>query len=234
MASIKFGGGITAMSGSIAGNTFARNRFGYYSRARTKPVNPRSAGQSQMRNLMAYLAEVWHEVLDATMRAQWESYAAAISKKNRLGETIKLTGFQHFIGGNSLRMQNGLALVQDGPDELSLPPKDQTWGVIGSSNSQLLKVTFDPTADWAAEIGGALIVNEGRPQLVTRNFFNGPWRRSGAIYGIVDPPLTTYDITPVFPLILGQKIWVTGRVVRLDGRISEKFVASCVVAAAFP
>jgi len=234
MALIKFGGGITAMSGSIAGNTFARNRFGYYSRARTKPVNPKSPHQSQMRGILSYLAEAWHEILDDTMRGQWETYAAAISKKNRLGEGIKLTGFQHFIAGNSLRLQNGLALAEHGPDELSLPPTDKSWAVIGSSNSQLLKVTYDPTADWAKEVGGALIGFEGRPQLNTRNFFNGPWQRTGGIYGIVDPPITTYDFTPVFPLITGQRIWVAGRIIRLDGRISTRFVADCVVEAAFP
>ncbi|GAI58374.1 unnamed protein product, partial [marine sediment metagenome] len=39
MALVKYGGGITQMSGSIAGNTFARNRYGNYVRSRTKPIN---------------------------------------------------------------------------------------------------------------------------------------------------------------------------------------------------
>ena len=44
MALVKYGGGIIQMSGSMAGNTFARNRYGNYMRARTKPVNPNLSG----------------------------------------------------------------------------------------------------------------------------------------------------------------------------------------------
>ena len=59
MALIKYGGGIVDMSGSIAGNTHARNRFGNYMRARTKPVNPNSDRQVAIRAIVSYLAEFW-------------------------------------------------------------------------------------------------------------------------------------------------------------------------------
>ncbi|GAH50296.1 unnamed protein product, partial [marine sediment metagenome] len=48
MALVKLGGGIVQISGSIAGNTFARNRFGNYMRSRTKPVNPNSTRQTDI------------------------------------------------------------------------------------------------------------------------------------------------------------------------------------------
>ncbi|GAH28464.1 unnamed protein product, partial [marine sediment metagenome] len=38
MALVKYGAGIIQMSGSIAGDVHARNRFGNYIRPRTKPV----------------------------------------------------------------------------------------------------------------------------------------------------------------------------------------------------
>jgi len=60
MALIKFGAGIVQMSGSIAGDVHARNRFGNYVRPRTKPVNPHSIRQEAARAVVSYLAEYWH------------------------------------------------------------------------------------------------------------------------------------------------------------------------------
>ncbi len=97
MALIKFGGGVVQMAGSIAGNVFARNRYGNYARARTKPVNPNSARQVVIRAAIAYLTQHWNGTLTPAERTAWNSYAAAVTMKNRLGENINLTGFNHFI-----------------------------------------------------------------------------------------------------------------------------------------
>lgn len=61
MALIKYGAGVVQMSGSIAGDVHARNRFGNYTRPRTKPVNPQSARQTAIRAIVAYVAEIWRE-----------------------------------------------------------------------------------------------------------------------------------------------------------------------------
>lgn len=233
MALVKFGGGITAMSGSIAGNTFARNRFGYYSRSRTKPVNSNSAGQTQMRTILAYLAEAWHEQLSAAQRTAWETYASAIAMKNRLGETIKLTGFQHFIRSNSLTLQQTNAMVKDGPTLLSLPDKDPTLAITASAATQLISVTFDNTLWWAQSPNRFLALFQGRPQLATRNFFNGPWRRTGAIAGAGTPPTSPQTKTAVFTLVAGQKTWLYARACGsgTDCRVSEPMEVNCIVGA---
>ena len=101
MALVKYGGGIVQASGSIAGTTHARNRFGNYVRARTKPVNPNSASQGAVRTALSYLAMIWASLLTAAERTSWNTYAAAVAIKNRLGETVYGTGFNHFIGWNS-------------------------------------------------------------------------------------------------------------------------------------
>jgi hypothetical protein len=227
MALIKFGGGITAMSGSIAGNTFARNRFGYYSRARTKPVNPKSSRQSEARSRMMLLAEYWHEApMSDAERGAWGTYAAAISKKNRLGDPVKLTGFNHFIRSNAARFAAGAALVEAGPTVLSLPEADVTLAASGDSGTQLLTVAFDNSKEWANETGGYLLIEMGRPQLLTRNFFNGPWRIAGAIAGATgSPPTSPQTIVAPFTLTTDQKIWVRANVVRADARMSNKFLA---------
>lgn len=81
MALVKYGAGIIQMSGSIAGNVHARNRFGNYVRPRTKPVNPNSIRQEAARAIVSYLAEYWHQDLDDVQRNLWDVYAAAVAMK---------------------------------------------------------------------------------------------------------------------------------------------------------
>lgn len=123
MALAKYGGGVVQLSGSIAGNVFFRNRFGNCVRPRTKPVNPHSDRQEAIRAELSYLAEYWHSDLDDTQRGLWGVYAAAVAIKNRLGETIHHTGFNHFIRTNCAKLHIGAPLEPDAPTILSLPEK---------------------------------------------------------------------------------------------------------------
>lgn len=231
MALVKYGGGVVQMSGSIAGNTYARNRFGNYARARTTPVNPKSTLQSKVRLIMAYLVEYWNEQLDATERGQWATYAAAVSMTNRLGDSIKCTGFNHFIRGNSLRLLIGEPLVEAGPTVLTLPPTDPTYSVTASVATQLVSVAFDNTMDWAIAVDNFMIAFMGRPQVVTRNFFAGPWKLGGSKEGAVIPPTSPWTFTAPMPLVLGQRIWVASRIVLTDARTTIRFQDDCVVGA---
>lgn len=231
MALVKLGGGVTAISGSMAGNTFARNRFGNYVRARTKPVNPRSPGQITIRTLLSYLAEIWHTTLDDVKRGQWETYANAINMNNRLGEAIKLTGFNHFIRSNVARMQPGLLMIQDGPEVLALPTKDPLFSVACTAAGQITSITFDDTLPWCSLADCGLIVFNGIPQNATRNFFNGPWKLAGGVWGDVgSPPESPITITGSVSLVTGQKIWHYARLTLPDGGLSEPMRCESIVA----
>lgn len=233
MALVKYGGGIVGASGSIAGNTFARNRFGNYMRARTKPINPRSDRQGTARAIMMRLAEYWRlATMSQAERDAWETYADAINWQNALGEVIKLTGFQHFIRSNARILGLGGSIVEAGPTILSLPGADTTFVVTASAASQELSVTFDNTEGWAGEVGGYLAVYMGLPQNPTRNFFGGPYRFADKITGAVEPPASPATMTAPFVLVEGQKIWTRASIVRLDGRCSDFFNAAPVDVAA--
>jgi len=222
MALAKYGGGIIQMSGSIAGNTYARNRFGNYVRSRTKPTNPKSSSQILIRSAVSYLTEYWHETLDATQRLAWSTYAAAINMKNRLGETVKLTGFNHFCRSNAALLRAADTLVEDGPVVLALPEKDPTIVFSASEATQNMSVSFNNALEWANEANGHLYICQGRPQLATRNFYNGPWRYAGAVDGSSPvPPPSPATIASVFPIAQGQNLWIRGRIIRADGRLSE-------------
>jgi hypothetical protein len=228
MALVKYGLGVTQMSGSVGGVTAARNRNGNYFRAKTKPVNPNTVAQGQARNRVGSLSQYWRTSLDAAKRISWNTYAGAVAMKNRLGETTYNTGFNHFVRSNACRLMSGKTIVDAGPTVLALPEKDTLLAVSASVATQLLTLVYDVAQPWATEVGAFLQITMGQPQNETRNFFAGPWKYAGKIDENAAP---TYTVAPSYTLVLGQKVWIMVRICRADGRVSEPMYASCIVAA---
>ncbi|MBA7648557.1 hypothetical protein ES703_56345 [subsurface metagenome] len=228
---VKYGGGIADARGSMAGNTYSRNRFGNYMRSRTKPINPRSSRQSAARILMMMLAEQWRESpMDDAKRLAWETYAKGVNWNNMLGETVTLTGYNMFIRSNAALLAAGGTLVTDGPPDIGLPPGDEDFAVVFNATTRKVSVTFDPDKDWAKETGAFLSVEIGRPQSATRNFFGTPYRNTGAIAGVDTTGVSSPQLLdPAFTLTPGQKIWARARIIRKDSRCSTHFLAKPVL-----
>ena len=232
MALVKYGGGVIQMSGSLAGVTHARNRSGNYMRARTKPVNPNSLGQSNVRDALSALSEDWETELDAAQRLSWQTYANSISMKNRLGESTFLTGFNHFIRSNTELLNHKGVFIEPGPTDLSLPTKDTLFACTGSVATQLISVVFDASQVWNTVTGGHLWLYVGQPRKATRLFFAGPWKYGTVKDGHTGTPLTSpQTFTPPYVLVLGQVITCYARIQTADGRISEPFTSTFTVAA---
>lgn len=224
MALVKFGGGVVQMAGSIAGTTFARNRGGNYARARTKPINPNSPLQVIVRANLALLTVQWSSVLTAAQRTAWNLYASSVIMQNRLGESINLSGFNHFLRSNIVRLQAGASQVNDGPVIFEIPDADPTFAIVTTTATQIVSQTFDTALSWANEDSGHLFVFQGQPQNAQRNFFGGPWRFLNSIDGAgAGPPVSPEDSAAVFSVQTGQHIWAYGRISRADGRLSAPF-----------
>lgn len=229
---VSYGGGILDARGSIGGNTASRNRFGPYWRARVVPVNPNSVRQQAVRSAMIALTGRWSSTLTAIQRAQWDAYAEAIAWSNKLGATVKLTGFNMYIRSNMAVDSATGTTIDDGPAILSLPEGDSTFAVSISEATQELVVVFDDTMEWANEDGGFLLVSAGTPVNITRNFFDGPWRVADAIEGNQALPPASGDAVPApFPYQEGQLVYAKARIIRADGRVSQFFRNSTTVAA---
>lgn len=232
MALVKYGGGITQMSGSIGGNTFARNRGGNYVRAKTIPINPNTGLQQVVRAAMAFLTERWSGTLTAAQRTAWNLYASSVAVKNRLGENVFLSGFNHYVRSNMIRKQLALTVVDAGPTTFELPEQDPTLAVTGSEGTQVLSVVYDDTLAWLDEDDAHLFLFQGSPQNAQRNFFAGPWRAGVQVDGdSVTPPTTPEAMAAVFPITELQRQWIYARIGRADGRLSEPFRADSFVAA---
>lgn len=232
MALLKYGGGIVQMSGSIAGNTYARNRYGNYARARTKPTNPNTAKQQTIRSAMAFLTARWAQTLDAAQRTAWNLYGSNVNMLNKLGETIQLSGFNHYIRSNVIRKQIALPVVDDGPVIFEIPEADPTYAIACSEAAQEIATTFDNGMDWASETGSFMIGYQGQPQNAQRNFFAGPWNAFMVISGVdAAPPPSPAEQACSIAVAEGQHLWCYARILRKDGRLSLPFRADILVAA---
>jgi len=236
MALVKYGGGIIQMSGSIAGNTFARNRYGNYVRARTKPVNPKSERQNLVRATLAYLTERWAETLTGDQRDAWGVYAAGVAMKNALGEAIKLSGFNHYIRSNANVVRRGETPYDDGPAVNTLPDQDPSLEITTEVHEQRFNIHFNSEMAWASEEAGWMWIMQGMPQSPQRNFFAGPYRGMKDKNGETPGPLASPEqSTNLWVVTAGQKVWYKIRLQRADGRITEPWtVQSTVVAGPLP
>lgn len=232
MALVKFGGGIIEMRGSIAGTVFSRNSTGNYARAKTTPINPNTALQQTVRAAMAFLTDRWSNTLTANQRIAWNLYASSVQVLNRIGESVNISGFNHYIRSNMIRKQYANPLIDDGPTVFEIPAADPTYSISVSEGTQIITHSFDDTMDWAVEDGSFLFFYGGKPQNPQIFFFDGPWRKAGFIGG-VDPggPIEPHAAASEYAVAEGQHIWTYGRISRADGRLSEKFRADTFCAA---
>lgn len=232
MALVKFGGGVVGMAGSIAGTTFARNRYGSYARARTKPVNPNTARQQAVRAALAELTARWAQTLTAAQRAAWDLYGANVVMTNRLGESMNLSGFNHYLRSNAWLARMGGTIVDAGPVIFEIPAVDPAFSVTASEATQQITWGYDDTMDWANETDAWLLLYQGSPQNPQRNFFAGPWRQCSQLQGVTGAPPASPLITGVvFAIAELQRAWCYGRILRADGRLSQPFRGDCFVAA---
>lgn len=229
---IKFGGGITDARGSIAGNTYSRNHYGAYMRARVTPVNPNTARQVAVRDAVAFLSARWSSTLTLAQRTAWNLYGSSVAMLDAMGATIYLTGYNHYIRSNVIRMIGIMTTIDAGPTVFEIPTHDPTFAVTCSEATQQLTVTYDATMAWAVETGGYIFLFQGKPQNAQRETFFGPWRYYNSIAGI-DPggPVTPDVSIGPFAIAEGQHQWVYARIMRADGRLSAPFRADCFCAA---
>lgn len=185
MALIKFGGGVAAISGTVAGTVYARNRAGAYSRNWAKPINAPTISQSQRRVLFGQTAAMWSE-LSLANRDSWNLLARTTERKNRLGDTYQPTGRQLFM-----EVQQNMLLAGETPFAAA-PADTNKPGMIASAN-----VTFFTAAgnlDEAAaqlspapSVGSLLIVFATPPVPTTgqRTNYNSMYRRLGDSFAFV-------------------------------------------------
>ena len=134
-------------SGSVAGVTSSRNRYGQYKRTRAVPVNPNSSAQQNVRNRMAINAAAWRSLTDA-QRAGWEDLALQMLRTDALGQGYALNGFGAYVSVNNNKLAAGDTVVSDAPALLS--PSTVT-SVTLTLSAVAFSVAYTPTPLGAGE-----------------------------------------------------------------------------------
>lgn len=150
-ALITLGAMVTDARGSIGGTVFSKNKGGAYTRARTAPINRRTTAQSIVRNNFASNSKTWSGSLTAAERAAWNAFAASNPLVNRLGASIKVSGFNMFQKLNQVLSQIGSSNITDPPPDLSVPAIGTGLGTGAAVAGASLEV--DTTAQVAASGG---------------------------------------------------------------------------------
>lgn len=101
-------------SGSLAGQTSSRNRFGQYRRSRSIPVNPNSSAQGAVRARLGNNSAGWRALTDA-QRQGWNDLASGITRTNSLGQSYNMTGFMCYCSCNVNLQAAGSATIPDAP-----------------------------------------------------------------------------------------------------------------------
>jgi hypothetical protein len=227
---------IAAGSGALGGAVYSHNAGGQYIRRRAVPVNPQTSYQTGVRNALGTAADRWSLVLTETQREGWRTFAAGITVQNTLGQSIKLSGFQHYCRVNQLALYTQSQVTTAGgfigTDD---PPVSSVIGPSVNILAAGLSDVVGPPVAWNLDVqpdplptGGIVGVWLSGPVGVGRNFFKGPYIladvMTSAGFGVIDLEDAGTPIwkgrfgTPV----AGQKFWGYVRAQAADGRIGPR------------
>jgi hypothetical protein len=207
-------------SGKQGGIVWSHNKGGPYVRNRAIPTNPQTDRQVAVRNAVRSISIAWELVLTQVQRDAWDTYAANVSWTNRLGQTITLSGLNHFIRCNTPRVQNGIARIDVAPVIFDIAAAEGALAATASEATQDLTIDGDPLASWVGEANAWQFFYMGLPQNASRKFFGGPYRFITAVPGAGPPPFPVV-IAGAWPFAEGQRLWLRSRIARGDGRLSE-------------
>ena len=103
MAKIKLSGVISDIAGKVGGSIFQKSQSGYILRNLTFPVNKKTPGQENIRNITNQLQQYWL-ILSQQQRDIWHSFAQYNKLKQNNFSGLSLNGHQTFLKLNHYRL----------------------------------------------------------------------------------------------------------------------------------
>lgn len=221
---------IAEASGKLGGMVAARNRGGQYLRQWRSPVNPSTEYQESVRQGLAAASAAWTSV-NQSVRDAWANYAAGQQGKNRISQSLSLTGQNLYVGSLSFRHQvdgNYADFVEVVPTQVY---KTVVTPITGSFTAATgtISLIYAPTDEWAVKDGGVLAVYFGRVRPRTQVFFKGPYNFIGGVAGnTLTPPTSPFTSILSGNFVVGQRITVRVRAIAPDNRISTSQVLQLI------
>lgn len=209
-------------SGSLAGTTSSRNRYGQYRRARSAPVQPRTDAQLLARQRLTIASQSWR-TLSANLHQAWEAFAANIQLTDSLGQPYTPTGLQAYVSLVTTDYLTGAQSILGGA-----PPDVANFGgnpvtAINANDTPEIMLTH------GAIPADGLIAELSPPRSAGRTFEAD--FRFVAFKGA--GPAGTWDVGPAWAAkfgspIPGQKIFARVRMV-LNGQTSAPLQLSALI-----
>lgn len=228
-----------AYSGSFGGLTASHNKGGAYFRRRSVPTDPSSAFQAVIRDAFATLSQQWTNSLTPAQRTAWDDYAQQVAWTDTLGQTIQLSGQNHFIRANVPRLQctfyrtapfgsfdptTNVITAAPVINDLGQTPILGTPTLVVAGGAATLSI---PNTTPGAIATDAALIYVSPPMNESIEFWKGPYILSAANVGnqtpllvdlaeVADSPYTARYPAPA----VGQKIVGYVRLSMTDGRLT--------------
>jgi len=210
-------------SGSYAGVTSSRNRFGQYVRTRATPVNPNSTTQGTVRARMSANAAGWRALTDG-QRAGWEALGATMTRTDSLGQVYDLNGFMAYCLVNNNNLAAGNAIVATAPGLVT--PSAMLTAVV-TLTAAVFSIAYTPTPLAA----GVRLFSYASPQRSAGRSFEGDYRLIAVSAAAAATPANIYAayIARLGVPIVGQRVFLS-LVAYSSGFLSAPLLTSAIVA----
>lgn len=162
MAKFTPGPTVAAVSGSIGGTVYSRNRYGAYMRFRAVPITSTTSWAMNAKARFAAASQAWQAESDADREA-WNQFAIGNPVTDALGFQQELTGHAAYVGSYAR-----LTLIGSTP--LSVPPVEAppasllTMSITADLGVGGMEITYTATPTGAADylwIDGAIVNSAG-------------------------------------------------------------------------
>lgn len=122
MARIIYGSIATEINGSIGGQTFQKNAYGFTIKNKPNMVRLQSARQNEIHRNLTKISQLWF-TLSQSIRDHWSAFALAHPVQAVHNPSAILTGYTYFLKYNLIRYVAGLSVLNEPLDgSLTLPP----------------------------------------------------------------------------------------------------------------
>lgn len=228
MAKVRFGGGVSEMRGSIAGNVFSRARSGAIVRNRIAPIQPNTSAQSFVRANFQSATDGF-KALTAAEVLEWNEVAQTVSRFNSLGETYTPSGKQlymesalnQYVIGNDVASVS-LDKIQTDPNLPSLEPYALNLTVVGTA------ITVMTISSMVSSNGTHLVVQATPPLLPSYGNKVGSYRQIVAdALSATEPLIGGYTLqypSAIDPAAIGNVIHVRARAINSDTGLSSAWI----------
>lgn len=196
MARIEYGGGVTAITGSMGGSVFQRNGSGFIIRAKGTTRQSRTDNQRNQLALFQSMRNQWL-LLSYQNRVDWQTFANDHPRTDQYGRTKFINGITWFSSITFMRMQMG-EIFSPTPPTYELPSAVPSYYVDNDADNFYIHYDY---GDFAA-------TDVMHIQMSTAGYFTsanvrGSLRVIGfyvpAVGGVTDISEAYYNIFGVYP-----------------------------------